>query len=338
MVRKEGIDAAQQKLLLTREGVDGTEHTRPFAADQLTQAQLRFHTGGDGDVGAGMVAAQGLHIGEGVFLCGLAHRQGLLGEGGELIAMPVVEELMQQQRPLGALAPVGEGGVCWEAQAPAAVEQILQFALQALGSDAGIELIGCQPKPGQFSIFGRAAHATELLAEQGLELAESTIAGLLQGDGDVAVGEIGPFEQLLHLVGLHHLAQVDAGAIGQLDVEAATGANQLQQDAAPLGFLTTRQVDEPGVGQILGHQRFNLATQLIEARSGHHPLRLLLTQVQAAGFTATGLGRGDVVEKGAQLLAQVKDQQHPMLAELPGQFLAEAAVELVGGQAVLWHV
>ena len=126
---EKGIDAAQQKLLFAGEGVDRAEHARAFVADQLAQAQLLFHPGGDGDVGSGVVAAQGLHIGEGVLLCGLTHRQGLLGEGGELIAVPVVEELVQQQGPLGPLAPVGQGGVCWKTEAPAAVEQILQFAV-----------------------------------------------------------------------------------------------------------------------------------------------------------------------------------------------------------------
>ena len=216
-------------------------------ADQLAQAQLLFHPGGDGDVGTGMVAAQGLHIGEGVLFCGLAHRQGLLGEGSELIAVPVVEELMEQQGPLGPLAPIGQGGVRWKAEAPTAVEQILQFAVQALGVDTGIKLTGCQPQPSQLRILGRAAHAAELLAEQGLELAESPLARLLQGDGDVAVGEVWPLEQLLHLLGLHDLAQVAAGPIHQLPLEDRAGADELQQRGSAIGLLALGQVDEQGL-------------------------------------------------------------------------------------------
>jgi hypothetical protein len=36
----------------------------------------------------------------------------LPGEGGEFIVVPVVEKHMQQQRPLGSLAPLGQGGIC----------------------------------------------------------------------------------------------------------------------------------------------------------------------------------------------------------------------------------
>lgn len=60
-------------------------------------------------------------------------------------------------------------------------------------------------------------------------------------------------------------------------------------------------------------------------------MRLLLTLVQDARFAAIRLGWGGVDEKGAKLLARVKDQEHPMLAELSGRLLAEAAQELVGG-------
>ena len=77
--------------------------------------------------------------------------------------------------------------------------------------------------------------------------------------------------------------------------------------------------------------RFKLAAQLVEAAAGHCPAGLLFAEVEAAQLPAAGRGRSDVVEKGPQLLAGIKDQQHPMLAELLGQLLAEAAVELVGG-------
>jgi hypothetical protein len=278
-----------------------------------------------------VVAAQGLHIGEGVFFSGLAHRQGLLGEGGELIAVPVMEELMQQQGPLGPLAPVGQGGVCWKAEAPAAVQQILQFALQALGTDAGIKLLGCQPQPSQLRILGRAAHAAELLAEEGLELAETALAGLLQGNGDVAVGEIGPFEQLLHLLGLHHLAQVAAGPIHQLPFEDSAGTDQLQQGGPAIGLLTLGQVDEQGIWQISTNQGLELVAQRKQAGASDHPLSLQLTEMQTTGRSIVGLASGQGIEQRAQLLCRVKQQHYPMQAELAGDLLAEAGLQFVGG-------
>jgi hypothetical protein len=107
--------------------------------------------------------------------------------------------------------------------------------------------------------------------------------------------------------------------------------DQFQQHGEPLCTLAIGQVDEQRIGQILGHKGFQLAAQLVEAGSGHQPEGLLVAQIQGAGFTAAGLGRGDVIEEGAQLLAWIKDQQNPMLTELLGELLAEAAVELVGG-------
>ena len=326
---QEDIDAAQQELLFAGEGVDRAEHARAFVADQLAQAQLLFHPGGDGDVGTGVVAAQGLHIGEGVLFCGLAHRQGLLGKGGELIAMPVVEELMQQQGTLGTLAPLGQGGLCWKAEAPAAVEQILQFALQALGADAGIKLIRRQPQPSQLGIFGRAAHAAELLAEQGLELAESTLAGLLQSSGDVAVGEIGPFEQLLHLLGLHHFTQVDAGPVHQLRLEHRAGADQLQEGCPAIGLLTLGQVDEQGIWQISTNQGFELVAKRKQAGASHNPLGLQLTKVQPTGCFIAGLAGCQSIQQRAQLLSWVEQQHHSVQAELAGELLTEASVQLV---------
>jgi hypothetical protein len=265
---EEGIDAAQQELLFAGEGVDRAEHAGPLTADQLGQFEFSFDSGGDGDVDVGVTAAQTLNIGEGVFLGGLPHRQRLPGEGGELIATPVVQELMQQQGPLGALTPVGQRCFLRKAETPAAVEQILHFALQTLGRDRGIEGIGRQPEAGQLGVLGGAV-ALQLLLKQGLELTKAPIAGLLQGQGDVAVGEVWALEQLLHLVGLQHLTQEDAGPIHELDVEDAAGPDQFQQHGAPLGLLAIGQVNEQWIGQILGHKWFQLAAQLVEAGSCH---------------------------------------------------------------------
>lgn len=240
---EEGIDAAQQELLFAGEGVDRAEHAGPLTTDQLGQFEFGFDARGDGDVGIGVAAAQALHIGEGVFLSGLANRQRLSGEGGELIAVPVMQELMQQQGPLGPLAPLSQGAVGREAQPPAAVEQILQFALQALGRDRGIEGLGGQPEASQLGVLGGAV-ALQLLLKQGLELAETAIAGLLQSQGDVAIGEVGLFEQLIYLLGLQHLTQIDTGPIDQLDVESGAGPDQLQQHGTAFGLLAIGQIDE----------------------------------------------------------------------------------------------
>jgi hypothetical protein len=77
--------------------------------------------------------------------------------------------------------------------------------------------------------------------------------------------------------------------------------------------------------------RFKLAAQLVKAAASHRRAGLLLAEAEVAKLLATGRGRSNLVERGTQLLAGIKDQQHPMLAELLGQLLAEAAVEFVGG-------
>ena len=153
--------------------------------------------------------------------------------------MPVVQELMQQQRPLGPLAPVGQRCAFRKAQAPAAVEQFLQFVLQPFGSDGVIEHLCCQPEAGKFSIL-RSAIAAQLLLKQGLELTEAAATCLLQGQGDVAVGEIRPLEQLIYLLRLQHLTQVAAGTADQLDLEAGASAEQLQQHGAAFALLAIR--------------------------------------------------------------------------------------------------
>ena len=153
--------------------------------------------------------------------------------------MPVVQELMQQQGPLGPLAPVGQSCLYGEAQAPAAVEQILQLVLQPFGADGVIEHICGQPDAGQLGVLGRAV-AAQLLLKQRLELTEAAATCLLQGQGDVAVGEIGPLEQLIYVLGLEHLTQVAAGTADQLDLEGGASAEQLQQHGAAFALLAIR--------------------------------------------------------------------------------------------------
>ena len=177
---EEDIDAAEKELFFAGEGVDRAEHTGPLAADQGAQLKLSFDAVSDSDVGGRVAASQALHIGEGVFFGGLAHRQGHLCEGAELIAMPVVQELMQQQGPLGTLAPVGQRCVFRKAEAPAAVKQLLQLVLQPFVADGVIEHICCQPEAGQLGVLGRAV-AAQLLLKQRLELTEAAATCLLQG-------------------------------------------------------------------------------------------------------------------------------------------------------------
>ena len=58
---------------------------------------------------------------------------------------------------------------------------------------------------------------------------------------------------------------------------------------------------------------------------------LLLAKAQGSQFSAAGRRCCDVVEEGAQLLAGIKDQQNPILAELFSELLTEAGPQLVGG-------
>ena len=168
------------------------------------------------------------------------------------------------------------------------------------------------------------------MAEQGLELAESPLAGLLQGNGDVAIGEIGPFEQLLHLVGLHHLPQVHAGSVHQLPFEDRAGADQLQQVGPALGLLPLGQVDEQRLRQIGADQGLQLVAERKQAGAGHHPLGLQLSEVERTGHSITGMAGGQGIEQRAQLLSWVKQQHHPVQAELAGELLAKAGLEFVG--------
>ena len=168
--------------------------------------------------------------------------------------------------------------------------------------------------------------------KQPLELAEASTGGLLQGLGDLAVGEARASEELPHLGRLHHGLQTPAGTVGQLGLEDNTGSDQLHQHHFGSGLLVLGQVDQQRLRSLGGHERLQGQPKLEQARPRQGPVHRHVAQLDGAEATRLRYLRGHLIEERPKFGGRIKNEHHAPVAQLFGQASCQQLKQLVGSR------